>query len=173
MLVLEIGANIKPQAKYVWENATIETMDADAAQNPTYVNDARKMPEHLYGKFDAVFASHVLEHIPYWEAHAALIEWGKVIKPGGELHIVVPSLEWAAEQILSEKPSKAIMPHLFAGLTTAWDVHLSGYTMRNLRSYMEIAGYRVIRARSGPYTLLVDKVPHEAEQHYVAGIKEG
>ena len=37
---------------------------------------------------DAVYSSHVLEHIPYWEQ--ALQEWFRVLKVGGFMVIVVP-----------------------------------------------------------------------------------
>ena len=61
--VLEIGAGPKPQANLFFPGATVETMDADAQYKPTYLNDAETIPQELYGKFDVVFASHVLDHV--------------------------------------------------------------------------------------------------------------
>lgn len=54
---------------------------------------------------DAVYTSHVLEHIPNWEV--ALQEWFRVLKIGGFLIIVVP--HW----LLYEK--KKDLPSRFAG----------------------------------------------------------
>lgn len=172
MRVIEIGPNIKPQAQIIWPGAEIVTMDADPDLKPDILHDAgRPMPAELYGQFDHLLASHVLEHVPYWNTIAVLREWAKLVKPGGGVHIVVPSLEWAAEQILSERPSRALIPHLYAGLTTPWDVHLAGFTMRHLRACFEEAGLQVTRARTGPYHLAVLEEIHEAEQHYVCGLK--
>lgn len=55
---------------------------------------------------DAVYSSHVLEHIPYWEQ--ALQEWFRVLKVGGFMIIVVP--HW----LLYEK--KKDLPSRFAGV---------------------------------------------------------
>jgi SAM-dependent methyltransferase len=54
---------------------------------------------------EAVYSSHVLEHIPYWEQ--ALQEWFRVLKVGGFMVIVVP--HW----LLYEK--KKDLPSRFAG----------------------------------------------------------
>jgi SAM-dependent methyltransferase len=54
---------------------------------------------------DAVYSSHVLEHIPDWET--ALQEWFRVLKIGGYMIIVVP--HW----LLYEK--KKDLPSRFAG----------------------------------------------------------
>ncbi|NMC80189.1 MAG: methyltransferase domain-containing protein [Chloroflexi bacterium] len=171
MRVLEIGPGSKPQAKQLWPDAIVTTMDADPNLKPDIVNDAREMPKRLYNQFDHLLASHVLEHIPWWSTVEALKEWAKVVKPGGSVHVVVPSLEWAAREILSENPSKAVIPHLYAGVTTAWDVHLAGFTMRRLRAVFEAAGLSVTRARSGPYHINILGEVMEAEQHYVCGMR--
>ncbi|MFA5378406.1 MAG: methyltransferase domain-containing protein [Dehalococcoidia bacterium] len=171
MLVLEIGPNIKPQAQILWPEAEIKTLDIDENLKPDYVADAGKMPEELYEKFDAVLASHVLEHFPYWYSVLILKEWAKVLKPGGSLHVVVPSLEWVGKEILAEKPSKALLPHLFGGLTTPYDCHVAGYTMRYLRACFEAAELGVTKAASGDYCIMVQGTPYTAEQHYVCGVK--
>lgn len=40
---------------------------------------------------DAVFSSHLLEHIPYENVPATLKEWMRVIKPGGHLMLYLPA----------------------------------------------------------------------------------
>lgn len=170
MLVLEIGAGPEPKAPTMWPDATIETLDADSQYNPTYLADAQEIPEKLFGKYDAVLASHVLEHVPYFRTHDVLEQWVKLLKPEGYLHIIVPSLEWAAEQILSGRPHIAIFGHLYGGQTTQWDVHLNGFTMKRLRAEMEWVGLMVDAAASTPYPIrAMNGEVVKAQQHYCRG----
>ncbi|MFD2113090.1 methyltransferase domain-containing protein [Thiorhodococcus fuscus] len=43
--------------------------------------------------FDAVYHSHVLEHLPKWKAPAFLDECLRVLRPGGIMRIAIPDLE--------------------------------------------------------------------------------
>src|SRR5689334_22428514 len=128
-LVVEIGANVKPQANFVpgWENAKVLTLDVDEKQQPDILGDAADMPPELYGKLDGLLASHVLEHFSYWKTDEVLAGWIRCLKDGSELHVLVPSLEWAAREVLSENPSPATYPQLYAGQVNQWDVHLAGF----------------------------------------------
>jgi len=171
--ILEIGAGPKPQAQLIWPDAEIETMDANSEFNPTYLHDAATMPEELYEKYDALLASHVLEHFPHWKTAEVLKEWKKAVKVNtGQVHIVVPSFEWAAEQALSEHPSKGTLPHLFGGIVNRWDIHMTAFTMRHLRVLFESCGLMVIRARSAPYNINAYGEIVEAEQHYICGVRK-
>lgn len=170
--VLEIGPGGKPQAQLIWEDAEITTFDANPEIEPDILGDARFLKRDLEGrKFDVIFASHILEHIPWWECDRVLSDWVTCLNDGGSLHIVVPSLEWAAKQILAEKPSRALIPHLYAGVCNAWDVHVNGFTMRHLRAKMEKAGLAVAQARTGEYHIRAGAEVLPSEQHYCAGYK--
>jgi SAM-dependent methyltransferase len=41
---------------------------------------------------DQLYAGHVLEHIPWAQVPAALVEWERVLKPGGRLGLVGPDV---------------------------------------------------------------------------------
>ncbi len=171
MIVIEIAPHLKPQANLIpgYEEATVINIDIDPERKADVIADAAFMP-FAEGSVDGVFASHVLEHFSYWVEMSVLAGWAACLKPGGVLHIVVPSLEWCARQILSDHPSKALLGTLYAGQTTQWDVHLNGFTMRKLRSMFERLGLNVIRARSGKFRINVIDEIHESEQHYIAGM---
>ena len=169
-LILEIGANVKPQAKYLYPDDKIVIMDIDKSLNPDIVMDAGKMD--YVNKFDAILASHVLEHFPYHNTIEVLEKWKKALRKDGKLHILVPSWEWTARQVLSESPSKAIWGHSFAGLTNEWDVHKCMFTMRHLRYLFDKVGLNVTEARTTKYTLMIYGERMEAEQHYVVGEKQ-
>jgi predicted SAM-dependent methyltransferase len=174
-LIVEIGANQKPQAQFIeeWKGAKILTLDVDIKQHPDIRADAASMPEQLRGKLDGLLASHVLEHFSYWKTETVLKGWVDCLKENGDLHILVPSLEWAAREVLSEKPSPAVYAQLFAGHVNEWDVHLTGFTMRKLRFLMEKVGLGVYIARTGVYHVRVAGYENEFEalQHYVVGRK--
>lgn len=175
-LVVEIGGNIKPQAMYVpdWKDAKILSVDIDPEQKPDIVADAaglyETLPEEYRGNLDGVFASHVLEHFSYYRTVPVLENWKKCLKEGGQLHVLVPSWEWAAREVLSENPSPALLGHSFAGQVNQWDVHYMMFTMRNLRRLFEKVGLSVIRARTGEYVLNTTAGLQKAEQHYIVGI---
>lgn len=173
-LVLEVGANVKPQAQFIesFKDAKILTLDADEKMKPDILADAAEMPEELHGKLDGFLASHVLEHFSYWNTDKVLAGWIRCLKDGGEIHILVPSLEWAAREVLSERPSPAVYAQLYAGQVNQWDVHYTGFTMRKLRALFERAGISVHTAKTGVYHIRVgDMGEFPAEQHYIAGIK--
>ena len=172
MKVLEIGGQPLPKAQVIWPDAAVEHMNIDKDFEPDHLCDAANPPEKLNEQFDAVFASHILEHVPYFQAGPVIGKWKNLLKTGGELHVIVPSLEWAARQALSPKPSPAMLPHLFAGLTTPYDVHNVMFTMPFLRQLFQLNGFHVKRARTGPYVIMVNDVEYEADQHYVMGEKQ-
>lgn len=173
-LILEIGGQPKPQAQFIeqWAGAKVLDLNADDKYSPHILADAADMPPELYEKLDGLLASHVLEHFSYWKTDKVVEGWVRCLKEGGEIHILVPSLEWAAREILSEKPSPAVYGQLYAGQTTPWDLHLTGFTMRKLRQVLEKAGISVNVARTGVYHIKVGEMgDFPAEQHYIAGVK--
>ncbi len=172
-LVLEIGGNQKPQAQYVpmFEGAKVLQLDIDPLQKPDIIGDAASLPQELHETLDGIFASHVLEHFSYWNTEKILRHWVDYIKDGGSLHVVVPSWEWEAREVLSENPSPALFGHSFAGNVNEWDKHLCMFTMRNLRRLFEKVGLNVIIAKTGIYHLRFGDKEYEAEQHYICGIK--
>jgi predicted SAM-dependent methyltransferase len=169
-LILEIGANINPQAQYLYPDDKILIMDIDKQLKPDIVMDAGKM--NFVEKFDAILASHVLEHFPYFSVIDVMKRWANALVVGGELHILVPSWEWSARQVLSETPSPALFGHTFAGQTTEWDLHRCMFTMLRLRGVFETVGLSVVTATTTEYTLMINKQEQKAEQHYVAGVKK-
>ena len=78
-----------------WTN--IDMVAADPAVQA--VNLMRGIPFQT-GRFDVVYHSQVLEHIPKDKAPAFLAECMRVLKPGGILRVVVPDLEDIALEYL-------------------------------------------------------------------------
>ena len=56
------------------------TLDIEASRKPDVVSDACRLP-FASESFEAVYASHLLEHISPRQAGNVLEEWGRVLKP--------------------------------------------------------------------------------------------
>lgn len=94
------------------------------------------------------------------------------LAPGGEIHLLEPSAEWAAREILANRT------------TVPLDVHMHGrgdtriqtlYTLIDLRDLLVRAGLLVGVAVTRPYPIATteDGRAFEGDQHYLVGIKPG
>jgi SAM-dependent methyltransferase len=67
-----------------------ETLNIVAGRNVDYVADASRTLPFLSNTFTTIYASHVLEHVPWYQTETVLREWVRVLRPGGRLEIWVP-----------------------------------------------------------------------------------
>lgn len=67
-----------------------ETLDIVGGKNVDYVMDASKVLVFDDNTFDLIYASHVLEHIPWYKTVDVLREWIRILKYGGILELWVP-----------------------------------------------------------------------------------
>jgi SAM-dependent methyltransferase len=81
---LEIGPGKRRQPGFT-------TVDVDPAADVDHVCDAVDRLPFEDGTFELVFASHILEHIPWYQSELALAEWARVLAPGGVLEVRVPN----------------------------------------------------------------------------------
>lgn len=68
-----------------------ETLNINPGKNIDYVlNCSKKLP--FDGEtFEVIYASHVLEHVPWYMIEGALTEWVRILRTGGQLEIWVPN----------------------------------------------------------------------------------
>jgi hypothetical protein len=197
--VLELGAYGHPQAHLLWEPpSTIEYVDLPDNRDfyegtlkyskgdplagvyaggkefykdkKVHYGNASRLDEFIEEKYDVIFASHILEHFAWWDIHLVLQSWVNCLDHGGALHVIVPSLEWCAEEILKGSPSKGLLPLLHGGQTGPGDVHLCMFTMRYLRARLEAVGLTVMQAMSGQRNIQAGEEEVPTDQHYVVAL---
>ncbi len=81
---LEIGPGQFPLSGF-------ETLDIEADINVDYRWDASKRLPFKDNTFDVIYASHILEHVPWYQSEKVLTEWVRILKRGGVLEVLVPN----------------------------------------------------------------------------------
>lgn len=143
-----------------------ERLDVNPGAKPDIVGDVREIPVEGE-RYDAVYCSHVLEHLWEGDEGKALGEFYRVLKVGGFVFVRCPDMERAAEAVLRKgllgvayiSPSGPIRPmDLIYGLKPKKNPcmgHRSGFTAKLLRNYLYLAGFERVRVWKGePYDLL-------------------
>lgn len=75
-------------------------VDVVPASSEVIAADVRKGLPFADEVFDAVYCSHVLEHLPRQEAASLLRHMRRVLRPGGVIRVVVPDMETLAREYL-------------------------------------------------------------------------
>jgi len=126
------------------------------------------LPGKKRTEYDALLSYMVLPKVSFRDADKVFKSWLEALKPGGELVILIPSLEWAAKQVFTTPRSPVFMMHLFGVQDKPGESYLSGYTLLDLRSICFRAGLAVTHASTGEY-LINEQV---CECHSVRGVKK-
>jgi predicted SAM-dependent methyltransferase len=124
-------------------------LGAGASPMPGYVNldistgtDVRALP-HDDNSVDEIRASHVLEHIPYFETVKTVKHWSDKLRPGGLLKIAVPDFDWLHENYANDTHPN--WEHfLVGGQNDQHDVHRAIFNRRKLEAIMQTVGLEEI-----------------------------
>lgn len=84
-------------------------------QHVRYVNLLKPLP-FADNSVDAVYASHVWEHLYYRDSKRVTKELVRILKPGGILRLCVPNVEYCCRQYLAELGSDQAAVRLNEGL---------------------------------------------------------
>jgi ubiquinone/menaquinone biosynthesis C-methylase UbiE len=69
------------------------SVDLDPKSSPDICADMRDLSVIKSSTIDCIYSSHSLEHVAFHDVRTCLLEWFRVIKPGGEVRIIVPNLK--------------------------------------------------------------------------------
>ena len=142
-----------------------ETLNVVDNEQTDYVADAAVKLPFEDDTFSVVFASHVLEHMPWYRTQGVLAEWVRVLEPGGRLEIWVPdalkvcqtvvAAEGAALECLPDDwraKNPAGDPYIWAAGRLFWggnptypSWHHAMFTPRYLQQCLTAAGLNDVR----------------------------
>jgi len=145
-LWLNIGSGGHPLPGFV-------NIDANRARRPDMWLDVRQGLPFQSGTVDRIYTCHVLEHFYADELTAVLSECARVLKPGGGMRILVPSLEIACraylerdESVLSDfpRPYRSLGGRV-VNMIFCDGQHRMGFDFSLAQELLEDAGFREVR----------------------------
>jgi len=140
---LHIGGTVKSDG---WE-----VLNANPAQYVDHHCDARDLSRFPANTFAEIYASHVVEHLDYKDdLKNTLIEWNRVLAPGGRIFISVPDLDVLAQLLLEKNRLNIndrfmVMRMIFGGHVDQYDYHVAGLNEEFLAHFLKRAGYVNVR----------------------------
>jgi predicted SAM-dependent methyltransferase len=124
--------------------------------NADYRCDVRSLP-FATESFDVVFSSHTLEHFEHKQISSVLDEWVRVLKPGGDMRLIVPDLSVAAKQLLDGNISQDTWNVLYGEQNERWNFHRTGFTPKILQELLESKGLKIQKIwQEEPFNLFVE-----------------
>ena len=124
-----------------------ETLNAQPLPGIDHVADAADLSMFADNTFEAIYASHVLEHFDYKDVVSAVLkEWYRVIIPGGRLFVSVPDLNVIARMIVDREHSTAqdrwtLTRMLLGGHADRYDYHQALFNEEILVYFLQEAGF--------------------------------
>ena len=128
-----------------------EILNALESDQVDHVGNANNLSRFADATFAEIYASHVVEHFDYKdELHTTLVEWRRVLAPGGRACISVPDLDILATLILAREQLTLderfhVMRMLFGGHVDQYDYHQVGLNADFLSAILAEAGFVNIR----------------------------
>lgn len=105
---------------------------------------------------DAIYASHVLEHVPRARTFKTLLEWNRVLKPGGVLRIAVPDWEATVARYQQEGDYENLLNWIYGGAENDNNVHYRQFTYAGLKTLLVEAGFKRVSRYDWKQTELRD-----------------
>jgi len=129
-----------------------EVLNSVAGSHVDLVSDARRLDPFGDETIDILYAPHVLGRFDYRnELSDVLLEWRRVLKPGGSICLSVPDLEILSRMLIDPEYSLSpderfmVMQMMFGCHADPHDYNQSGFTWEILHDYLFRAGFTGIK----------------------------
>lgn len=155
--ILDVGCGTN---HYKTNEGRVVTFDIRDDVGADYRGDCRKLP-FATESMDIVHSSHLLEHLARCESIVALREWARVLKPDGELRMLLPNLEWACKQIaageygIMKTTNVCPMDVIYAQQQYPEDFHQTGFTPKLITDLLKQAGFKTIKLDTPLYHIRI------------------
>jgi predicted SAM-dependent methyltransferase len=119
---LHIGGE---QAKEGWK-----ILNSQLKAGVDFLGDVRNLGNFAEDSCSEIYASHVLEHVGFFESDKVIKQIFRILKKGGKFYISVPDLEVITEFFLKEKDLERKIEFLriiYGGQMDNYDFHYMGY----------------------------------------------
>lgn len=137
--VVDLGSG-PPEESYSTNEGEVLRVDIREDAKPDFRCDVRKTP-FATGEFDIVFSSHTLEHFARYEVPEVLDEWTRILKPDGEMRLLLPNMEWAAQHIMNKEIDNDVMNVLYGAQTYEQNFHKTGFTQQVVEQLLAERGF--------------------------------
>lgn len=114
-----------------------------------FLGDIADLSQFGSDTVEAVYASHVLEHVPQSRALPTLEGIYRILKPSGRIYVSVPDLDILAHAILNPLASPdskfQLMRMMFGGQIDEFDYHFFGWNQLFLTEFLTRARFKGIQ----------------------------
>ena len=93
---------------------------------------------------DLIYASHVLEHFGRLEVESVLLEWMRVLKPGGTMRLAVPDFEAVCKVYLETKSIEAVKGLVCGGQNYKYNFHYNIFDFDSLSKLLFKLGMKKV-----------------------------
>lgn len=138
--IVDLGCG---EAKYETDEGDVLTVDIRDEVKPDYRADLHDLP-FANAEFDICYSSHVLEHFPRADVDKTLDEWVRILKPEGEMRLILPNIQWAAERIMQNRVDDDVMNVVLGAQTYKENFHQFFFTPQTLEAMLKERGFKRI-----------------------------
>ena len=129
MIKLDIGCGIeKRDESYIGVDAFSPDADVKAFMWELPFED---------NSVDEIWTTQALEHVSKFAVVPTLVEWHRVLKPGGMMHIEVPDLVWVCLYWLSHQTVGYELDTIFGNQVHEGEYHKTGFNAQILKQYVD------------------------------------
>lgn len=150
--ILDLGCG--PQHWNFGAEGQVTRCDIREECEPDFRIDIRQLPFDD-DSYDIVFSSHTLEHFGRDEMDDILKEWTRVLKPSGEMRLILPNIEWAAKKILNDDLDWHALNVLYGSQEYIENFHRNGFTPARITEALAKQGLIVDNLDHHGYNMIV------------------